>query len=398
MSSPTAPLAGVRVLDLTTVLSGPLATSMLADQGADVIKVERPGAGDLTRIVGSRRGGMTAMFHLANRGKRSIVIDLSIPAGLDVLRRLSARVDVVAENFRPGVAERMGVGYSDLREANANLIYLSIAGFGSDGPLASTKVYDNLIQAVSGIAAQQADDDGTPRLVQSLICDKITALVAAQAITAALLARERGSGGQHIELSMLDAAVAFLWSDAGTEHTFTGEGVERSRSGAGNDLTPHADGWSTAAPVTDDEFRAFCRAYGRSDLAEDPALATMSQRLADPRRYRAAREQLHEAAATLTTETATRRLRAAGVPAVEAVPVAQVPNHPQVIANGTFVATNHPVAGPLIEPRPPARFAGKRLAPASPAPVMGEHTDEILRQAGFDDTEILSLRDSRAVS
>lgn len=338
------------------------------------------------------------MFHLANRGKRSIVIDLSIPAGLDVLRRLSARVDVVAENFRPGVAERMGVGYSDLREANANLIYLSIAGFGSDGPLASTKVYDNLIQAVSGIAAQQADDDGTPRLVQSLICDKITALVAAQAITAALLARERGSGGQHIELSMLDAAVAFLWSDAGTEHTFTGEGVERSRSGAGNDLTPHADGWSTAAPVTDDEFRAFCRAYGRSDLAEDPALATMSQRLADPRRYRAAREQLHEAAATLTTETATRRLRAAGVPAVEAVPVAQVPNHPQVIANGTFVATNHPVAGPLIEPRPPARFAGKRLAPASPAPVMGEHTDEILRQAGFDDTEILSLRDSRAVS
>ena len=187
----TAPLAGIRVLDLTTVLSGPLATVTLADQGADVIKVERPGAGDLTRSVGSRRNGMTAMFHLANRGKRAITIDMAGEAGLDIVHRLSARADVVVENFRPGVADRLGIGYDALRESNRQLIYASIAGFGFEGPLASMKVYDNLIQATSGFAAQQAGDDGEPRFVRNLICDKITSLVVAQAITAALYARRR---------------------------------------------------------------------------------------------------------------------------------------------------------------------------------------------------------------
>lgn len=396
-ATPTAPLRGVRVLDLTTVLSGPLATSMLADQGADVIKVERPGVGDLTRIVGSRRNGMTAMFQLANRGKRSIVVDLSTPEGVAVVRRIARNSDVVAENFRPGVATRMGIGYDDLRAENAELVYLSIAGFGVDGPLASMKVYDNLIQATSGIAAQQAGEDGVPRFVNSLICDKITALVAAQAVTAAILARERGAGGQHIEVAMLDAAIAFLWSDAGTQFTLVGDDVQRSASGVGNDLTPHCDGWSTAAAVTDEEFRALCHAYERPDIAEDPSLATVQQRLVDPRRYRQAREQLNEVAARLTTEEAVRRLLDLGVPAAPTVPVGAVPNHPQVQANGTFVETQHPIAGRLIEPRPPARFAGHRLDPSRPAPAMGEHSNEILREAGFDEAEIAELRDGAIV-
>lgn len=388
----TAPLAGVRVIDLTTVLSGPLATMTLADQGAEVIKVERPGAGDLTRSVGSRRNGVTAMFQLANRGKRCIVVDLGTERGVEVLHRLVADADVVAENFRPGVADRMGIGYDALRQVNKDLIYLSIAGFGFDGPLASMKVYDNLIQAASGIAAQQADDDGTPRFVKNLMCDKITSLVAAQAVTAALYARDRGAGGQHIELSMLDAAIAFLWSDAGTEHTFVGDDVQRSASGSGNALTPHRDGWTTAAPVTDEEFRAFCLAYDQPDIADDPSLTTMAQRLSDTARYRRAREQIDAAAATLTTQEAIGRLHASGVPAVPVVQVKDVPHHPQVVANQTFAATHHPVAGDLIEPRPPARFGAARSEPGAPAAPMGAHTDEVLADAGFDAAEISELR------
>src|SRR5688500_16922208 len=184
------PLQGVRVIDLSTVLSGPLATVLLADQGADVIKIEAPGAGDLTRMVGSRNNDMTAMFCLANRGKRSLVLDLSGESGRAVLRRLASTADVVVQNFRPGVAERMGIGYDELRLANPALVYVSIAGFGFDGPLADLRVYDNLIQAVSGMAMVQGD--GTePRPVQNLVCDKITALPTAQATTAPLLARAR---------------------------------------------------------------------------------------------------------------------------------------------------------------------------------------------------------------
>jgi crotonobetainyl-CoA:carnitine CoA-transferase CaiB-like acyl-CoA transferase len=396
-ASTTAPLAGVRVVDLTTVLSGPLATSTLADQGADVIKVEAPGAGDLTRSVGSSRNGMTAMCQLANRGKRSIVIDLGTDDGRAVLRRLVSTADVFAQNFRPGVADRLGIGYDALRAVNPQLVYLSIAGFGFEGPLAAMKVYDNLIQATSGIAAQQADDDGQPRFVRNLMCDKVTALVAAQAVTAALFARDRGAGGQHIELAMLDAAISFLWSDAGTEHTFVGDGVQRSASGAGNALTPHADGWTTAAAVTDDEFRAFCLAYGCPDVADDPSLATLRLRLADPARYRRARQRVDEAAATLTTNEAIERLHAADVPAAALVPVADVPRQPQVVANATFATTEHPVAGALIEPRPPARFAGQHPEPAHPAPTMGQHTDEVLRDVGYALDEIESLRERGVV-
>jgi crotonobetainyl-CoA:carnitine CoA-transferase CaiB-like acyl-CoA transferase len=388
----TAPLAGVRVVDLTTVLSGPLATMTLADQGADVIKVEAPGAGDLTRSVGSSRNGMTAMFQLANRGKRSIVVDLRRHEGRAVLRALVAHADVFAQNFRPGVAARMGIGYDDLRAVNEQLVYLSVAGFGFDGPLASTKVYDNLIQATSGFASQQADDDGAPKFVRSLICDKITALVAAQAVTAALFARDRGAGGQHLELAMLDAAIAFLWSDAGTAHTLLGDGVHRSASGAGNALTPHIGGWTTAAAVTDDEFHAFCLAYDCADVANDPTLRTLPQRLADPLRYRQARQRVDAAAATITTAEAIRRLQAAGVPAAPLVAVGDVPRDEQVVANGTFASTEHPVAGPLIEPRPPVRIDGRRLDPAAPAPAMGQHTDDVLRELGYSPDDIAALR------
>src|SRR5262245_56025874 len=188
------PLAGVRIVDCSAVISGPLATTLLADQGAEVVKVEPPGAGDVLRAVGSPRGGMSGLFHVANRGKRSIALTLASEAGREILRQLVARADVFVQNFRPGVVERMGIGYDDLRRIRPELVYVSISGFGRSGPYASQRVYDNVIQAFSGMAAVQREG-ADPRPLRQLACDKITALTAAQAISAALLARALGRGG-----------------------------------------------------------------------------------------------------------------------------------------------------------------------------------------------------------
>jgi crotonobetainyl-CoA:carnitine CoA-transferase CaiB-like acyl-CoA transferase len=361
------PLQGVRVIDLSTVLSGPLATVLLADQGADVIKIEAPGAGDLTRMVGSRNNDMTAMFCLANRGKRSLVLDLSGESGRTVLRRLAETADVLIQNFRPGVAERMGIGYDELRVVNPSLVYVSIAGFGFDGPLANLRVYDNLIQAVSGMAMVQGDAN-EPRPVQNLVCDKITALTAAQATTAALLARAGGAPGQHIRISMLDATVSFLWPDAGTAATLLSDDATVVPPRDGSSLTRHRDGWTTSAPVSDAEFRGWCRAFGAPELADDPRFATGRQRLTSP------------------------DLAAEGVGAVPVLDMKDLPSHPQALSNGTFVERTHPVAGPMREPAPAARFSATPAAVGVPAPLMGEHTDDILREAGWSDREIRDLR------
>ncbi|MEO8694112.1 MAG: CoA transferase [Acidimicrobiales bacterium] len=390
MTTQRGPLHGVRVIDLSTVLSGPLATVLLADQGADVIKIEAPGAGDLTRMVGSRNNDMTAMFCLANRGKRSLVLDLSGESGRAVLRRLVEHADVLIQNFRPGVADRMGIGYDELGAVNPSLIYVSIAGFGFDGPLANLRVYDNLIQAVSGMAAVQGDA-GEPRPVQNLVCDKITALTAAQATTAALLARANGASGQHIRISMLDATVSFLWPDAGTAATLLSEDATIMAPREGSSLTRHRDGWTTCAPVSDAEFQGWCRAYGAPELADDPRFATGRQRLASPE-LAAERRRVIERASELTVAEALERLAAEGVGAVPVLDVDELPAHPQALANGTFAERTHPIAGPMREPAPVARFSETPATLGAPAPLMGEHTDEILRGAGLSDAEISELR------
>ena len=384
------PLHGVRVIDLSTVLSGPLATVLLADQGADVIKIEAPGAGDLTRMVGSRNNDMTAMFCLANRGKRSLVLDLSGERGRVVLRRLAENADVIVQNFRPGVADRMGIGYDELRAVNPRLVYVSIAGFGFDGPLADLRVYDNLIQAVSGMAAVQGDGQ-EPRPVQNLVCDKITALTVAQATTAAPLARANGAPGQHIRISMLDATVSFLWPDAGTAATLLSDEATVMPPRESSSLTRHRDGWTTSAPVSDAEFRGWCRAFGAPELADDPRFATGRQRLTSPD-LAAERRRVLDRASDLTVAEALERLAAEGVGAVPVVAVEDLPAHPQALCNGTFVERTHPIAGPMREPAPVARFSATPATVGQPAPVMGEHTDEILREAGLSEAEITELR------
>jgi crotonobetainyl-CoA:carnitine CoA-transferase CaiB-like acyl-CoA transferase len=316
---------------------------------------------------------------------------------VDVLHRLVSRADVVVQNFRPGVAERIGAGYEDLKAVQPSLVYLSITGFGPTGPMARLKVYDNMIQAVSGFAAVQGGPAGPPTCIRNLACDKITALTAAQAVTAALFARERTGRGQHVQVSMLDAAVSFLWTDAATSFTLLGGGVDDAPTVGGTDLTRHLDGWSTAVPATDTEFRGFCLAYGHPEVAEDPRFATWEGRMSHPDYRRVYRDVLQAAAARFTVGDAMARLADAGVAAVAVVELADVPGHPQILANGTFVETEDPVAGRLRQPRPVARFGATDGWRPVTAPSAGRHTDEVLAEVGYGADEIAALRAAAAI-
>ena len=225
------PLHGFRILDLSAVISGPYGTMILADQGADVIKVEPPGTGDFTRSAGNKSGGMSASFLNNNRNKRSIALDLRHPDGVAVVKRLAATCDVIVQNFRPGVADRLGVGEAAIRAVAPTIIYVSISGFGEVGPFSQKPVYDPIVQALSGLASVQGGSDAErPRLVRTILPDKLTAITAAQAITAALLARARTGQGQHVRLSILDAIVAFLWSSDMGGQTYIDKTVSQQRA------------------------------------------------------------------------------------------------------------------------------------------------------------------------
>jgi len=393
------PLEGIRILDCTGFVSGPVATRMLGDQGADVIKVEPPGRGDLTRGLGATRRGMSALFATANRSKRSVALDLKHPEGRALLLRLSAGADVFVQNFRPGTAERLGLGEDDLRAERSDLVYVSISGFGETGPYAGKRVYDPVIQALSGLAdIQRERRSGRPRMVRTIIPDQVSALAAAQAVTAALLARERTGQGQHVRLAMLDATIELLWPEGMAGYTWTGdpaEGAAGARSQSDQDLVfETTDGWITAGTVAWDEWLGFCRAAERPEWLEDPRFQSAGDLVAraDERLARMA-----EVLRTRSTAAWLERLDAAGVPCAPVLRRSEVIDHPQVRANGLLVDDVHPHAGPLRQPRPAARFDRTPAAIRRPAPRLGEHTEEVLGALGLEAGEIARLREGGAV-
>jgi crotonobetainyl-CoA:carnitine CoA-transferase CaiB-like acyl-CoA transferase len=384
----TGPLDGVKVLDFSVMISGPLAAMMLADQGADVIKIESPGLGDIMRFLGSNKGGMTGIFANNNRGKRSIVVDLKQPAGRDIVLGLVADADVLIQNFRPGAMERLGLGYDEVKAVNPDLVYTSISGYGQDGPYSSRRVYDNVIQAASGLASVQGDPaSGEPALYRTLICDKTTAYTAAQAITAALFARAMGhAGGQHIELAMLDTAIAFMWPDSAMDAALLDDDATRSPTIAANyAVTRLADGFAAASPVTDSEFRGLCAALGRPEIADDPRFGDVMSRMANST---AMVELLVDAAAACTVEEFAARAVEHDVPASAITTLDAIHEDPQVIHNSVFVEREHPLAGRLREPRAAARLSATPQRVAHHAPAFGQHTDEIIAALGLDPAEL----------
>ena len=393
------PLSGIRVLELSIALTGPYIGALFADQGADVVKVERPDIGDILRWIGPSVNGLSAVFRVCNRGKKSIAVDVRTEEGREIALELAARADVVIQNFRPGVAERLGVGYDDVVTVNPDVVYLSLTGFGEVGPYRDRSAYDTVIQAYGGVASSQAAPlgEGEPIFLQQVLADKVTALYASQAVTAALFARANGRGGQHVHVSMVDAVVSFLWTDAaGNEVLLDADGSQPSSFSSGFRPFRFIDGWGVVTPISDSDFAGMCRALDAPG-ADDPRLATADLRNQHRPLMAQVMESCYAGAATLTAEQAIARFEAEDVPYAMIVPPDELPNDPHAIEMGLFEEADDPVVGRTRIPRHPALFDVPPARLAGPAPTLGQHTTHVLSQLGRSDQES-GLREARVVA
>jgi crotonobetainyl-CoA:carnitine CoA-transferase CaiB-like acyl-CoA transferase len=391
------PLAGIRVTDFSTVVSGPLCAQILGDLGADVVKVETP-RGDTTRFLGPPFvAGLTALYAHCNRNKRAIGLDLKREEARDVARRLAARADVLVQNFRPGVAERLGIGYDDLAADNPGLVYVAISGFGPEGPYAEQPAYDMLIQALSGLAHEMGEP-GHPKLVRNLMADKSTALTASYAALGALFARERDPErrGQRVDVPMLDAYAAFGLVDALSYHTFPPvaeippDEVTRQIYRAWETK----DGHVAAIPIEDHQFQALLKTLEREDLLSDPRCANLITRVQNAAEIF---PLLEGEFLKWTTAEVLERARKFEAPIAPVHDLTGFLADPQVAANQTVFDTEDPDAGTLRLLRSPVRYAETPSSLRRLPPRQGEHTDEILAELALEADTISTLRAVGAV-
>lgn len=394
------PLQGYKVIDLTQVVSGPLATMLLADQGAEVIKIEpTTGLGDLTRLPSFDKGGMGAFYLNNNRRKKSLSIDLSGEDGRQIVLDLCADADVFIQNFRPGAIERLGLGYDKIKEINPNIVYVSISGFGPTGPYSDRPVLDPVIQGVCGVISRQLNPQVPfPDLIRNLYADKSTALTVAQATTAALLAKERGNGGQLVEIPMVDACMYFFWPDAMMDLTLTDEdangGVLLSTV---YNLTECSDGKIVYFAASDAQRAGVCQAVGHPEWAEDERFSSMQALAANPQNFILLGQMLAEAFLEMTCEEVIAALIEADVPAGPVLSGEEAVADPQVIHNETLVEWQHPDAGTVRQPRPAARFSETPTDLNFSGAHRGQHNTEILGNLGYSSEQIESLQESGVI-
>lgn len=388
------PFDGIRVIDLTTIYSGPICASILGDQGADVIKVESPTGDWIRGALNVQRNGVGGSFAMMNRNKRSIVIDLSQDAGKDVLRTLVKNADLVIENYRPGVMERLGIGYEALKQINPKLVFASINGMGASGPYANRRVYDAIVQSVSGIAALQADPhEERPVMVNSLMCDKLTSMTAAQAISAALFARERTGVGQRVDIAMLEAALFFIWPDNMLNHTFVGDDVPfYPPLTHTNFVRKTADGYVCTMPVQEAEWKGLFNALQLPNLLEDERFLKDDGIDND-----AIQAEINRAFERFETTIIMPALEENQVPFAKINARDEVVTDPQVIAMEALIEFEHPFAGPMRQARPPARFSATPAGIFRCSPELGEHTQEVLLEAGFEKDAIKALKTAQVI-
>ena len=389
----SGPLEGYRVVELTSTVSGPFAGMMLADQGADVVKVEPPGIGDLARFMGTTRSGMAAMFSVLNRNKRSVVLDFKEAKDFEILKNLLATADVLIENYRPGVVKKLGLDYESIKKINSNIIYTSISGYGQSGPYINRRVYDPLIQATAGAAASQ--DSENPEYYKTIVFDKVTGLTAAQSISTALLHRERTGEGQYLPISMLDSALYYIWPDVMWSKTLLGEGIEyKPDLFESFPLFKAKDKPISVIVVADSDFQRFCEVIG-CKLYEEEKYATFEQRVLNKETLIPEIEKyLEDKEADVLCE----ELDKMGIPVASINQLDEIHKDPQVIEQGSLVEVEHPLAGKMRMPKPPFNFFNQNDFPKSHAPILGQHNREVLSELGVEEKELKRMEERERVN
>jgi crotonobetainyl-CoA:carnitine CoA-transferase CaiB-like acyl-CoA transferase len=392
------PLSGVRVLDLTGVVSGPYATMILADQGADVLKIE-PIGGDITRrsrAVIDKAGEFSALFISSNRGKRSLSIDVKSETGREVIAKLVAQSDVLVQNFRPGTTERLGLGADELRQRHPRLIYVSISGVGDTGPYVKKRVYDPIIQALSGFADIQSQPvTNRPQMIRTIVCDKTTAVFTAQAVSSALYAREKTGRGDHVQVAMLDTMISYLWPEGMMQYTVVGAEATTMDPNDRPDLVFKTfDGYITCGTISDSEWQGFCRASGDPELAKDERFATPGARFVNAT---ARINKMQEYIGQRTTAEWLERLDAADVPCAPILRRGEIIQNEQVVARGLIEEFDQPTVGRVRQPKPAAIFEANKAVIGGPAPRVGEHSRVVLRDLGYSHSAIDAMIADKAV-
>ncbi len=389
------PLKDIRIVELTTNVAAPMGTGLLADQGADVIRIESVGEGDPARAVGATRGGVTSYDLSLNRNKRSIAVDLKDPKTRPMMEDLIRSADVFVQNARPGVMARISYDYDTLHALNPDLIYLSMSGFGPDGPAAERRVYDLVIQAVSGMVRVQTGEHG-PEFVKTIVCDKVAAIIAAQAVSSALFARERGHVAGHlIELTMLEANLGFLWPDVFWNHSFVGDDFEaKPLISEFISTIPTADGHAAMFTVGDDEFAGACDVLNYPEAHDDPRFSTVGDRFANGIELM---DEFKKRTVNFATDDLVAQMEQAQVPCAKVNDYDEVISDPRVTHRGSIIEYDHPRGGRVRQPRPAAIFDGEPCGIRLPAPALGENTDEIFSALGYGLDELAALRKAGAL-
>lgn len=383
------PLEGIKVLDLTSMVSGPVAAMMLGDQGADVVKVE-PIHGEQLRHLGEPHNGIPATFFSCNRNKKSLAVDLKDETGKDILWTLISTADVLLQNFRPGAMARMGFSEEKVRGKNPGIIYVSISGFGETGPYSHKRVYDPIIQGLSGATDIQADrKSGRPNMIRIILADKVSALTAAQAVSSALFHRERYGEGQHIKISMLEATIAFFWPEGMSGLTYAENETDVRKTFSSIDLIYETkDGYLTISVISDKEWKGICEALERQELITDERFKSS---LARRRNAEERREVIGEEVSKRSSAELLQILDANDVPCAPLLDRAELMDHPQIVESETILRESFTGFGEVRQARPAARFQLTESSLRLPAPKLGQHSREILESLGYDEAKCDAL-------
>ena len=389
------PLAGITIIELSNMITCSLAAMTMSAQGANVIKVEPPGMGDKMRPLGTQKNGVSGFFHNCNRGKRSLAIDLKSQAGVDAVKELASKADILIHNYRPGVMNRLGLGSDDLRNENPKLIYIAISGFGTSGPMADLPAFDHVIQGIVGFTDLQSSEEDSFDHIKTFICDKVTAYTACQAATAALLARNNTNCGQHIDISMLHACLSFMWPDGMMHRTLKDD--DRFEMSPGSDYFQtinYSDGGIAVAPLTDSHWETLLPMLGYPELIGTPIYASVAARMSNMKEVL---KVLKSPKKDIGVNKALEILIAADVPCSPCIKRDDLETVEQIKAIGALETYVTAAMGELTVPTPPILFEGKLSSQAEPSPLLGEHSKEILLELGWADAKIDELLNSGEV-